>query len=207
MDDFYRAGLVPLDRLCAGGPELEAFQEYLRSDSVGGADLSESAERVFQELMSFDVPYSGTRSELINLRTTGSSLIQRYADALTVENTDGGGAAVEIAAEPRNEVGVLKQLIWCYVIERPALSILQHGQAQVVRELFKVYEQAALQDEFRMFPALYAERLKRAPTPESKQRAVVDLISSMTEAGATEVYRRLTGVTAASVSDPTGRLA
>jgi dGTPase len=209
MDDFYRAGLVPLDRLCGGGQELDAFQRYLQESPHGlpTDELCASAEQVFGHLMAFDVPYSGTRSERINLRATGSSLITRYIEAFTVENTAETGAEIAIPPSLRNEVDVLKQLIWCYVIQRPALAILQRGQRKVVTELFRIYEKAALASELRMFPALYAERLKRSPTEDSKRRAVVDLISSMTEAGATEVYRRITGITVASVSDPTGRLA
>jgi dGTPase len=155
--------------------------------------------------MAFDVPYSGTRSERIALRATGSSLITRYIDAFSVENA-AEGAAVVIPAGLRNEVDVLKKLIWCYVIERPALAILQRGQRKVISELFGIYDEAALAGKYEMFPSLYVERMRRAPTNDSKRRAVVDLISSMTESGATEVYRRLTGVTAASVIDPTGRL-
>jgi dGTPase len=96
-------------------------------------------------------------------------------------------------------------LIWFYVIERPSLGIMQRGQRHIIAELFEIYEGAALKGEHRLFPALYVERIREA-TDDAKRRAVVDLVSSMTEAGATEVYRRMTGMATGSVSDPTGRL-
>lgn len=207
MDDFYRAGLVPLDRLCQPGPELESFQDYIRSKEPQRADeLCGAAEHAFRQLLAFDTPYAGTASERINLRATGSGLISRYIEAPTVEN-DGRAAVIAIDENLRNEVDILKSLIWYYVIERPSLGILQHGQQRVIRELYEIYDDAALKGEWRLFPSLYVERLKTtATTDDAKRRAVVDLISSMTEAGALEVYRRLTGMSVASLSDPTGRL-
>jgi dGTPase len=206
MDDFYRAGLVPLDRLCQGGPELDLFEQYIESRAPSRAEaLCEGVESIFRQLLTFDTPYSGTAEERINLRATGSGLITRYIEALAVEN-ENDYAVVTIDEHLRNEVDALKQLIWFYVIERPSLGILQHGQRYVIRELFKHYERAALAGELRLFPSLYVARLSTASTEDAKRRTVVDLISSMTEAGALEVYRRMTAMVGASVSDPTGRL-
>jgi dGTP triphosphohydrolase len=69
-----------------------------------------------------------------------------------------------------------------------------------------VYEHAALAGELRLFPSLYATRLGDVSAEEGRRRIVVDLISSMTEASAIEVYRRMHGMVGASISDPTGRL-
>jgi dGTPase len=206
MDDFYRAGVVPLDRLCQPGPELEAFQTYIRSHAKERADgLCQGAEHALRQLLAFDIPYAGTAQERINLRATGSGLIGRYIEAPTIENV-GETAVIAIDENLRNEVDALKQLIWFYVIERPSLGILQRGQRRVISEIYKIYEEAALRGEWRLFPSLYVERLRTASTDEAKCRAVVDLISSMTEAGALEVYRRMTGMVVASISDPTGRV-
>jgi dGTPase len=206
MDDFYRAGLVPLERLCIEGPELTAFQRHLQEHDPDRADaLCSVAEKLFRDLFKFDAPYAGTAEERINLRATGSGLITRYIDAPTIESK-GEKAMFAIDAPLRNEVDVLKQLVWFYVIERPSLGILQHGQRRVICDLFSMYEEAAIREELRLFPRLYVERLTTASTEEAKRRIVVDLISSMTEAGAVEVYRRMTGMASASISDPTGRL-
>ncbi len=206
MDDFYRAGLVPLDRLYQNdSPELDSFQGYLRAKHPEEADsLCRGAESVLRGLLAFDTPYAGSTKERISLRATGSGLITRYLEGFTVTNR-GHGAVVAVDSHLRNEVEAVKKLIWFYVIERPSLAIMQRGQRHIITELFEIYEGAALKGEHRLFPALYVERLRDA-TDDAKRRAVVDLISSMTEAGATEVYRRMTGMVTASVSDPTGRL-
>lgn len=69
-----------------------------------------------------------------------------------------------------------------------------------------MYEHAALAGELRLFPSLYATRLRDVSADEGRRRIVVDLISSMTEASAIEAYRRMHGMVGASISDPTGRL-
>jgi dGTPase len=212
MDDFYRAGLVPLERLCKRASEQEAFREYVnakyteKKQPERAAGICAGADMIFSRLLDFDVPYSGSRLERVSLRAAGSGMINRYLEGFGVENTSDGGAAVVISANLRNEVAALKELIWFYVIERPSLEILQRGQRHIISQLYLTYEKAALKDEHRLFPPLYVERLKAAPNDEAKKRAIVDLISSMTEATATEVYRRMTGVAGASISDPTGRL-
>ncbi len=207
MDDFYRAGLVPLERLGRDGPELTAFLEHLRRDAPERGDtLCSIAEDLFQDLVQFDIPYTGTAAERVRLRATGSGLIARYIDAPALENED-AKAVFAVDQQLRDEVDILKQLIWFYVIQRPSLAILQHGQRQVIRDLFGMYEEAAADEEYRLFPRLYVERFTTASTDDAKRRIVVDLISSMTEAGAIEVFRRMTGVAEASISDPTGRLA
>lgn len=210
MDDFYRAGLVPLDRLCQHQPELERFQAHL--DQAGaekgraGAWVR-SAELLFRSVLDFDGPYTGSREERISLRMSGSGLITRYIDAPHVIN-DTTGAAFFVIDEPlRDQIDVLKQLIWYYVIERPSLALIQAGQRRVIRGLFEMYEDAAVrQKKTNIFPPLVAERLEETLTEDAKRRVVVDYIASLTEDGALGIYRRLTGVASGSIVDPAGRL-
>jgi dGTPase len=208
MDDFFRAGLVPLDRLCNGGDELDAFQRHLSSRHPERADaLTSVAERVFHDLvLGFDAPYTGTDQERISLRGTGSRLITRYIDAPRIELSE-GAPVFAVDSNLRDEVEILKQLAWFYVINRPSLGILQSGHRRVVRELYRAYETAALENEWRLFPPYYVARLRDTPAEDGRKRVVVDLIASMTEASAVEVYRRMAGMVGASISDPTGRLA
>lgn len=202
MDDFYRAGLVPLDRLCQGGAELERFVAYLTGRT--SAEHKTAAERIFNDTLNFDAPYDGGSEQRINLRTTGSALITRYLEAPAVVNRS-SAAHFEIDDDVRHEVDVLKELMWFYVIERPSLATLQHGQRLVIRGLYEHYDEAAQKGRFGLFPALYAERLRPA-SPGAWSRIVVDMIANMTEAGAMDVYRRLEGISTGSVVDiPGGR--
>jgi dGTPase len=214
MDDFFRAGLVPLDRLVRLQSERSAFQDYIREryakkdKAEKGEVLATAAEDVLTSgLIHFDAPYSGAREERIYLREMGSGLINQYINAPMIENDDEHGAVFTIEEQFRHEVDALKELIWCYVIERPSLAILQAGQRDVIHLLYDRYEKAALAGELKLFPTLYVERLKQCQTANAKKRTVVDLVSSFTEAGALEVHRRFTGAASASIIDPTGRLA
>ncbi|HEX5922902.1 MAG TPA: dNTP triphosphohydrolase [Baekduia sp.] len=209
MDDFYRAGLVPLDRLCREKSELEAFQDYLlEKNPAAGQEQAAAAEDLFSGFFNFGSPYSGAAEERITLRATGSGLITRYMDAPTVDCGARAGEAFFVIDENiKRQVDVLKQLIWFYVIERPSLAILQSGQTRIITGLYEMYEEAAIGGDLRLFPVLYRERLGTAETRDAKRRVIVDLISSLTEAGAVEIYHRMTGVSAGSVGDATGRLA
>jgi dGTPase len=90
---------------------------------------------------------------------------------------------------------MLKELVWTYVIEAPALATQQYGQRKIIRELFSIYsEAAAAEDKRKIFPAYYRERLDAAGTDTAETcRICVDLIASLTEAQVINMHQRLTG--------------
>ena len=56
---------------------------------------------------------------------------------------------------------MLKELVWTYVIEAPALATQQYGQRRIIRELFPIFLDAAKKPEgHKIFPAFYQERLR-----------------------------------------------
>lgn len=105
------------------------------------------------------------------------------------------------------EVAMLKELTWCYVIDRPSLAILQDGQRKVVRTLFERYQDAVQAGEFRLFPPGYIERLEAAETEGAQARAVIDLIAGLTETAAIQIYQRLSGISSGSLLGAPGELA
>ena len=206
MDDFYRAGLLPMDRLCNDAPELARFQTHL--EDRGGTDgkaWAETAELMFKHVLPFTTPYAGGVEDRVLLRMVGSGLITRFIDGPAIEN-DGAGANFSVDDALRHQVDVLKQLMWFYVIERPSLAILQTGQRAIIEGLFEKYEAEARKGRTRVFPPLIAERLETAQTEDGKRRVVVDYIASLTEDGAATIYRRMTGTAGGSIVDPAGRL-
>jgi dGTPase len=207
MDDFYRAGLIPLDRLCELEKELADLQGYLgiREPSKGDA-LVAASEGLFRRLLSINTRYRGVAEERINLRGIGSALITRYINAVSVEPTASGGWALHIPDTYRDEVAVLKALTWKYVIERPSLAVIQRGQRRVISELFDFYLEESERPPYSALPPAYGERLESASTRE-RMRTVVDLIASLTEAGALEIYRRMMGVRTGSIVDAAGERA
>lgn len=207
MDDFYRAGLIPLDRLCELGKELAEFRGYLGSRHPSKANALEAAsDGLFRELLSIDTRYRGFAEERINLRAIGSFFITRYINGVSLDESADGGWYLLIPGQHRDEVQVLKELTWKYVIERPSLGIIQRGQRRVVSDLFDLYMENAGIPPFRLFPPAYAERLELAG-PRDRMRSVVDLVASLSEPGALEIYRRMTGIRTGSVVDAAGELA
>jgi dGTPase len=194
LEDFYRAGAVPLDRLYNSPLELDSFLESIEAECDQGgrlegaeaAKIQSEARYAFGQLLAFEEPYAGNRQQRQTLRERTNFLISNFMNAFKVEE-DG---AVEIADWARNQVEALKQLTWHYVINRPGLSSVQEGQRRVVRELFECYSEAADGKPIHMLPPLEQEMVVDTRQPE---RVATDFIARLTEDRALELYRRVTG--------------
>jgi dGTPase len=195
LDDFFRAGLIPLDSLCRGGEEFARFKAYVvdkKPKSAGAVDP------LFAGL-GITTRYEGLVDQRAQLRALGSLLITRYLNAFTVID-DGDEAKVEIDDELAAQVTVLKQLIWFYIIERPSLAVVQTGQRRVIRELVELFMTAVDDDSATaLLGPVYAERLQAAETESARRRVIIDLVAGMTEGSAQEVYKRAMGVAPGSL--------
>lgn len=209
VEDFYQAGLIPVDRLIKDGAELKrfldgAFRRLKETDNARQNRL----EDAFQEVVygfSLDEPFNGSIRHRAALKSTTSSLIRTYvlethlADSITDRNQ-----LLKVDDLRRMQVDMLKQLTWHYVIDRPELAAQQFGQRRIIKGLFDIYSEEALgstanRDRLGIFPANYREELDRETSEEGKVRYVVDLIASMTEQQAAALFHRLTGI---SLSNP-----
>jgi dGTPase len=207
LDDFYRAGLVPLERLTATDKqELKRFQDYLRSkaerltraDAEDGEETvvdperyAQAAEHLFSGFVSsIRLPFSGKTEERVNLRQLGSTLIGRYIASLNLSDAEDGRVILKIPDEVYDQIKVLKQLTWFYVIERPSLAVMQRGQEKVIDTLYTLYRDAKDGGDIHVFPPVFQERLELAQSPTIKERVIVDLIAGMTESSALEIYRQ-----------------
>jgi dGTPase len=213
VEDFYRAGLIPLDRLVTDDEEVERFLDdvFSRWDAEGRESEYEedTLRNVFRELMvvsAFGEPYSGSRRQRALLRSFTANLIGRYVSSITLSGSlTGTERLVRIRPESHMEVTMLKELTWTYVINNAGLATQQHGQRTIIRELFRVYAEAAdAPRSWTLFPLRYRELLEEIGSrhdPESKLRVVSDLVCGMTEAQAVQVYSRLSGIALGSVLD------
>jgi dGTPase len=217
VDDFFRAGLVPLDRLGRGpnDPEIKRFEELLTE--VRDADpvqfpnygIDELVESVREALsLGPGEPYRYTAAARADLREFGSKLITRYLEAFMVRN-DSGKDAVVLSIDPEivREVTALKMLVVVYVIHRPGLTVVQHGQQRLIRELFDFYFAACAPDRngnHHLLPPGAKERLEAGRhTSATRARVVVDLISGLTETAAVQLHQRLCGWGTGSALDAT----
>lgn len=200
MDDFFRVGLIPLDRLINDESERAEFEAHLKTKGPDdGAGLRSALDRLLDLFVSVRSPFSGRSDQRVELRSLTSNLISRYIAAVELEDHDESIVELRIAQPIRDEVLALKQLTWFYVIERPSLSVMQKGQGEIISKLFETFSGAAFAGDIHFFPAGARERALAARTDAAKERAVIDLIAGLTESGCSELYRQRVGVAAGSI--------
>lgn len=207
VDDFYRAGLIPLDRLRSDREELQRFQDYMGAKDRISDEMVTAAERLYEDQLGLGIadPYEGRLEQRAGLRTAGGGLIGRYVQAASVIESD-AGVFFSVPDEVVSEVGMLKQLTWFYVIDRPSLAIIQEGQRRIIRTLFENYREGVESSQYRIFPPGYVERLEAAETDPARVRAVIDLIAGLTESAAFQIYQRLCGHSTGSLIGAAGQL-
>lgn len=220
VEDFYRAGLVPLDRLVADDGETRrfldrAFARWNEHDEFENVtrDIYEKRFEGLRELISIfaiDSPFTGATRQRAGLRSLTSNLVARYmvGIALQVPPTD-NEPRVRIESQHQHELKLLKELVWQYVILNPNLATQQHGQKVVIQQLFQAYLSAARDRDYSIFPtkarddlALVSEETHDAKDLDvARIRVVVDLIASMTEEQAIRLFRRVSGSALGSITD------
>lgn len=214
IEDFYRAGFIPLDQLSGqdsrerdrflAGTFARREREGIDANSSPTWDELTDAFVALVTLFPFSSPYRGTRADRALLREQTAFLINDYVSAIMLTSpATNRGRRVRIDDRVRREVIMCKELTWYYVINRPTLVMQRRGGEQVIRELF-----AALMDAaesrlgYVMFPEGHQERLSNAATTPDRIRIVVDFIASMTEPQAIQTHQRLTGASLGSLWEP-----
>lgn len=211
LEDFYRAGRVPFHLLSAPDDrERNHFYERVFARHQANKNEKFVARRRELETAFYEVSrlfpamqeYRGTVRQRSALRNFIGTLISRYINASDVIQQD-GMMTVTIDPQYRDEVAMLKELMWIYVIEDPALATQQIGQRHMIRSLFNTYTQAAAHKaQWKVFPVYYQERLAEE-SDTGRIRICVDFLAGMTETQVHRLYSRITGSpTEASLIDP-----
>ena len=223
LDDFFRVGLIPFDRILTDADARDEFMEKAfdrwrrdgrYGDLIDRAELAEAFKglcntlnHIFRE---FTQPYDDSREHRATLRSLTAFLINRYVTGSIKLRTpdEVGRRCVTIYREHSMEIRMLKELTWVYVINAPGLATQQHGQRRLIEDLFKILAEAAEESNFDMFPTRFSERMTEAldkVAGEERRREVArfvaDYISGMTERQAIEIHSRLVGVSLGSVLD------
>jgi dGTPase len=206
LADFFRAGMIPLDRLSTGKKSLEMgrFLEEVFAREVSLKPRESELKPVFYRLLGMfplQLPYSGTNSDRSSLRAFTAGLIATYIRDGIKLSLAGGGVKLIVLPETEMELTMLKQLTWHYVILNPSLATQQHGQRRVIHDLFTIFRDAADHPEQRpLFPFAFREFLERSDSGSDPERAelrtrvVCDYIAGMTEKQALQLHLKLTGV-------------
>jgi dGTPase len=202
LEDFFKAGLIPLDRLASSEEDRQAFCAEVFQRNAGKLpaspdDLSHTFNSLANLWYGFQ-PYSGAYWQRTALKAMASTLIGQYVTQVQVK----GREKLDISARLKSEIFMLKQLTWHFVILNPALATQQHGQELVINGLFDVYREAVEDRDdrsLRLFPRIYRDSLFSQREKESWNKAalirtVIDMIASMTESQAIQLYHRLNGM-------------
>ncbi len=201
LEDFFRAGRMPLHLLATyRSPEQEEFFANVFARRKGDREFAseDHLKDVFVDTMIANFPfrtaYNGSASHRSALRSFTGRMIGRYINAARIEMASEGLMLI-IDPDLREEVKMLKELTWAYVIEGSSLAAQQHGQERIIAELYEMYSKAAGDPKrWTIFPMFYREKLKELQgNLQELRRVPVDLIASMTESQAVAMHHRLTG--------------
>ena len=209
VEDFYRTGLIPLDRLTTSKDEVEkflrrTFEDLNNSGHPPTFELPECRDALAQALGTAPVtdPYSGTREQRAFLRTFTAGLIRRYIHAIKLHaSSNPSDRTVYIEPWAEKELFTFKQLTWYYVIKDNSLASQQFGQREIVRHVFETFNRAAQENQSDISPPAYRDKVIPDASEEERIRLVTDLIAGMTENQAISMVQRLSGLRLGTVMD------
>jgi dGTPase len=208
VDDFQRAGLIPLDRFRAGDPETGRFAEYAAGRLEREVDeVKEVIGRILEGNPTQN-PYPDPDVQRGHFKTFTAALIASYVTNLDIADDPKARDLLLIPGDLRLEVDVLKQLTWRYVIDDRSLKTQQHGQRRVVEDLFGMYWQAATsenglskEERLGILPEAYQKGINDAESEDEILRSIADVISSMAERQLLVTHKKLTGTELGSITD------
>jgi len=200
LDDFYRAGVLPIDRLVNDRPERKRFFAAALEGTTLPTGMDEAMLRgefeSFLDILTLSKPFESCRSERQNVRNFTATLIRRFVEAIGL-----AGSPPTLTFERTSEAWIfmLKKLVWHYVIKRPALATQQHGQRKVIDGLFEAFYRAATEAprlHLEIFPPSAREWLPEKPAVDKpgSARAIIDFIATLTEEQAVRTFHRLSGI-------------
>lgn len=218
LEDFYRAGIIPLGTIVRSDLRLGEFlketkDDWWRQNEEPSEREIERMRNRMSRLLDDEVPeemrepYRGNREQRAAVRNWSSRMLGRYIrDAVKLREPDCTSPdSVEIAPEAQREVNFLKTLTRHYVIADPALAAQQYGHSRMIEELFDDLLDIVSQVRKRsIIPWKWrdaADETESGPVNvrNNRVRLVADIVSDMTEAEAIAMHQRLRGTKAGSV--------
>lgn len=218
VEDFYRAGIIPLDQLLTkDSQEREDFvQDWANAKNRVSPDEGHNILDYISEIAGSELktPFGGSEVEQLDLNELRSKLIARYlgieSGGLELQNHNNNRHFLQIQDYLLNEVSLLKHMTVYYVIRDSGLAAQQRGQRKIVGELFEILFDAARPkdsdnvESIHLVPNRFqamAERVRERSHPRARARFAADVICSLTEKQATQLYKRLVGNAPGSLQD------
>lgn len=207
VEDFVRAGLLPIHLLRAGIDERARFVADLAEDPSN--DLTaDDVEVALESLEIASGRYDGRHASLARVSEFRSEIIDRLVTSLGIVTAD-GWPRLAIPEPTKRQIAVLRALTRYFVIDSAAVQRQRYGQRRLIRDLFDIYVTQAQvggdqrKQALQVFPPYYQEQLADEDTSlGTVKRTVVDLIAGMSESQLVDNHAKLTGRTLGSVVDP-----
>lgn len=216
LEDFYLAGLIPLELLATDRDELDRFiTEWLREFPKNRvAQVVKSNPLRFQSFL--DATYNlrgqyrpGSFEQKAQIKLISSQLIQTYVQSVKLTDQYGDRGYLEYNLKREEELKFLQRIVWTYVISNPRMATQRYGQKRIIKTLFEIYLEAIGDRDLSFIPARFVREFLEiesdAPSPaamsQEKTRMAVDIVAGLSEAEAVIQYRRLTGISQGSFLD------
>lgn len=216
LEDFYLAGLIPLELLATDWDEFDRFvTQWLRESPHNRvARVVKSNPHRFQNFL--DATYNlkgqyppGSFEQKAQIKLISSQLIQTYIHSVQLSTKYGDRGQLKYNLQREEELKFLQRIVWSYVISNPRLATQRYGQKRIIRTLFEIYLEAIRDRDLSFIPARFVREfleieensLSTTQIEQEKTRMAVDIVSGLSEAEAVVQYRRLIGISQGSFLD------
>lgn len=209
LEDFYLAGLIPLELLATDWDELDRFiTEWLRvSPHNRVARVVQANPHRFQNFLNATYNLKGqyppgSFEQKAQIKRISSQLIQNYVQSVQLTTEYGDRGHLKYNRNREEELKFLQRIVWSYVISNPRLATQRYGQKRIIKTLFEIYLQAISDRDLSFIPARFVREFleieanlgKSSELNREQTRMAVDIVAGLSEAEAVIQYRRLTGI-------------
>lgn len=213
LEDFYLAGLIPLELLATDWDELDRFiTEWLRvSPENSVARVVQANPHRFQNFLNATYNLKGqyppgSFEQKAQIKRISSQLIQNYVQSVELTTEYGDRGYLKYNRNREEELKFLQRIVWSYVISNPRLATQRYGQKRIIKTLFEIYLQAIGDRDLSFIPARFVREFleiearlgNSAELSQEQTRMAVDIVAGLSEAEAVIQYRRLTGISQGS---------
>ena len=216
LEDFYLAGLIPLELLATDWDEFDRFITAWLQESPNNrvAKIVKANPHRFQNFL--DATYNlkgqyrpGSFEQKAQIKRISSHLIQTYIKSVELSTEYGNRGYLKYNRNREEELKFLQRIVWSYVISDPRLATQRYGQKRIIKTLFEIYLEAIRDRDLSFIPARFVkefleiEENSRSKTEINleKTRMAVDIIAGLSETEAVVQYRRLIGISQGSFLD------
>ena len=219
LEDFYLAGLIPLELLATDWDELDRFITEWQRESPHNpvAKVVRANPHRFQNFL--DATYNlkgqyppGSFEQKAQIKRISSQLIQTYVQSVQLSTQYGDRGYLKYNRQREEELKFLQRIVWSYVISNPRMATQRYGQKRIIKTLFEIYLQAISDRDLSFIPARFIKEFLEIEAnsdsfdqiTQEQTRMAVDIVAGMSEAEAVIQYRRLIGISQGSFFDSWG---